>query len=256
MDPWLESTAIWHGFHEKLIVKTCEVLQPELRSRGYYVDIGERVWLTVPGRGIFPDDVILHAPRQAPTERGGESVATIDEPVRVTRSQVEVREGYIEIYDGLRHEIVTGLEFLSPTNKRNQKGRKLYRRKQIELRSANVHLVEIDFLRRGPHVLDIPQDVVEAFRPWHYLAHIVRRGSDKYEFYPIKLRARLPRIRIPLKVGDDDAVLDLQDVFNRSYEIGPYPERLDYSQPPPPPELNPDDAAWADEILKSKGLRQ
>jgi hypothetical protein len=58
-----------------------------------------------------------------------------------------------------------------------------------------------------------------------------------------------------LQTGDDDATLDLQEIFNRSYEIGPSPERLNYNQPPEPP-LSPDDDAWADQILRNAGLRQ
>jgi hypothetical protein len=99
MDPWLESNTVWPGFHEMLIVKTVEVLQPGLRARGYYVDIGERIWMAEPGRGIVPDDVILHAPAKPPVQSGGERVATVDEPVRIARSQVEIREGYIEIFE-------------------------------------------------------------------------------------------------------------------------------------------------------------
>lgn len=254
MDPWLERSTVWPGFHEMLIVKAVEVLQPLLRSRGYYVDIGERVWLAEPGRGVLPDDVTLQPSHPLAGASGYGVILTVDEPVRIARAPVEVREGYLEIFDTLGHQLVTGLEFLSPTNKSHRKGRRLYRRKQAELRRTGVHLVEIDFLRRGRHVLDVPQETVDGLRPWDYFVNLVRRGSDEYEVYPIKLRDRLPRIRIPLKSEDDDAVLDLQEVFDRSYEIGPYPERLNYSAPPSPP-LNDQDAAWADELLKSKGLR-
>lgn len=77
----------------------------------------------------------------------------------------------------------------------------LYERKQQELCEAGVHLVEVDFIRRGPHVLEIPETVVEEFRPWDYLVNLARRGSGEYEFYPLRLRERLPRIRVPLKPG-------------------------------------------------------
>lgn len=255
MDPWLESSAVWHGFHEKLIVKTVEVMQPDLRRRGYYIDIGERLWLAKPGRGIFPDDVILRNPAHSTSvTESGETVA-VAEPVRIARSEVEVREGYIEIYDVLNHEIITGIEFLSPSNKRNSEGRELYRRKQQEVRQANINLVEIDFHRRGPHVLDVPEDVVEALRPWCYLANLVRRDTDEYQFYPIQLREPLPTIRIPLKPDDEDARLNLQEVFTRCYDLGPYPERINYAADPPPPELDPEDAKWADELLREKGFR-
>lgn len=256
MDPWLEATHVWPGMHDMLIVRTVEFLQPGLRSRGYYADIGERVWLSDPGRGIVPDDVILHRPESPTDSPESKSIATVDPPVRVARTQVEVRETYVEIFDAVEHELVTALEFLSPSNKENPTGRNLYQNKQTELRDAGINLVEVDLLRRGPHVLDIPVDVVDAWKPWQYLVNLVRRAADDYEFHPVKLRDRLPRIGIPLKAGDEDVVLDLQEILDRSYDIGPYPERLLYSADPPPPALTADDAAWADELLKSKGLRK
>ncbi len=50
--------------------------------------------------------------------------------------------------------------------------------------------------------------------------------------------------------------LDLQEVFDRSYDIGPYPERLNYSGDAPAPPLSPENARWADELLRNKGFRQ
>jgi hypothetical protein len=172
----------------------------------------------------------------------------------VKHEPVEVRETYAEIFDARGHRLVTGIEFVSPTNKSDRQGRELYQRKQQELAGAGVNLVEVDLIRSGPHVLDVPEDVVETRRPWDYLVNLVRRGSREYQFYPIGLRNALPRIRIPLKEGDEDAVLDLQEVFNQAYGYGPYPERIDYSTAPSPP-LSPEDDGWADQRLRGAGLR-
>jgi hypothetical protein len=123
------------------------------------------------------------------------------------------------------------------------------------LREAGVHLVEVDLIRRGPHVLDVPLELLDSLRPWNYLVNLVRRESEDYEVYPIRIQDRLPRIRLPLKPGDEDAVLDLQEVFDRAYQIGPYPERIDYSSDPSPP-LPESTVAWADQLLKEKGFRR
>lgn len=256
MDPWLETPHIWPGFHWKLIVETVAVLQPQLRARGYYVDSAERVWLTEPRRPIYPDNVVFEVShRRSPQSEAGVAVLDADEPIRVKHADVEVHQGYIEIFEAGGHRLVTGIEFLSPSNKSDKQGRELYDRKQHELREAGVHLVEVDLLRGGPHVLDVPPKVVDEMRPWDYLVNLVRRGADEYEVYPLLLRQRLPRIRIPLKCGDADAVLDLQNVFDQSYDIGPYPDRLNYESEPTPP-LSDEDAAWADELLKTKGFRR
>jgi Flp pilus assembly pilin Flp len=199
------------------------------------------------------DDAIYALERKR--DMSGEvAVLEIDEPVRVKFFEVEIREVFLEIFD--KEDLpVTGIEFLSPTNKSGSKGRELYVQKQEELAEEGVHLVEVDLLRGGRHVLAVPEAVVAELKPWDYLVNLARRQSDTFEFYPVQLRQRLPRIRVPLKVGDDDAVLDLQEVANRAYDNGPYPERLAYDSDPVPP-LNDEDAQWADEILRSKGLRQ
>lgn len=255
MDPWLESSSEWPGFHDTLVIKTVETLQPQLRSRGYYAKPGERDWLSHT-RGVVPDVATIIRP-DASRAITPESVAVAepDEPVRITHAEFEIHEGFVEIYHAGNDRLVTGIEFVSPTNKTDKQGRELYLRKQEEFRSAGIHLVEVDLIRRGPHVLDIPEEVAEGLRPWEYLVNIARRGSQEYEVYPIKLRDSLPRVRIPLESNDDDAVLDLQNVFDQSYDINPYPERANYQSPPPPPELNEDDRVWVGEILKLEGLR-
>lgn len=252
MDPWLESATEWPGFHDILVIVTVQVLQPQLKERGYYANPGERVWLSEAERRVAPDVALIR--RQAPQTLSGTAVLELDEPIRVERTAAEIHEGFVEIVDSAGGQVVTAIEFLSPTNKLDHEGKRLYRQKQQELQDADVHLVEIDLIRRGPHVLDIPQEVVERHRPWDYLINIARRRSREYAFHPLRLRDRLPRFRIPLKTGDEDAVLDLQEVFRRSYESGPYPERLNYAAPPPEPALCEADLEWAEKLLRESGL--
>ena len=67
------------------------------------------------------------------------------------------------------------------------------------------------------------------------------------------LRERLPAVRIPLRQSDDDVPLELQPLIERAYDYGAYDD-IDYHRDPEPP-LGPEDAAWADQLLRSKGLR-
>jgi hypothetical protein len=251
MNPWLEAAHLWPGFHSKLINETVAVLQPQLRERGYYADSGERVWLSEAGRAVYPDNVVFHLRGREPVAAGSALLA-VEEPVRVKRVEFEVRESFVEIFDATSHRLVTGIEFLSPANKLEPRGRELYQQKQRELRAAGVHLVEIDLIRRGQHVLDVPPAVVEARRPWHYLVNVVRRSADEHQFHPIGLRSGLPRFRLPLRTGDEDAALDLAEVFARAYAIGPYEERIDYTLPPPEPAFSKEDTEWLAERLAAR----
>ncbi|MCA8996394.1 MAG: DUF4058 family protein [Planctomycetaceae bacterium] len=246
MNPWLEAPGVWKGFHDAIVVKTVEQMQPSLRQQGYYIEIGERVWIA-DSRDIWPDNLVFRklGPRSQPSQPAGALVA--DEPVRVMRFEEEVRETFAQIRNR-DHELVCVIEYVSPANKRRGPGREKYQQKQREYRDEGIHLIEVDLLRAGPHVLDLPEAVVEELRPWDYLVNLVRRGGNEHEFYPVRLRDRLPRVWVPLRHEDPDAVLDLQQIVDAAYELGPYPEKLCYEEPPVPP-LSEADEAWAREIL-------
>ena len=79
-------------------------------------------------------------------------------------------------------------------------------------------------------------------------------ADGRKEQVHFSLRARLPSIRLPLRQGDPDAVLDLQAMVDRAYYFGAYHRSTRYTRDPHPP-LTGDDARWADELLKAAGKR-
>lgn len=229
MDPYLENPRLWSNLHILLITATNAILKPLLRPRGYLVSLGERVWITQPGRPAYPDVAVIEHPR-AKSKQTETAVIKADEPVKVRLFEVEVREPYVEIIDAQGGKLVTGIEFLSPVNKARGSGRELYLRKQTETLASGANLVEVDLLRRGRHTLAVPMNLLESLPEWDYLVSIARAThNDEFDVYPIPLRARLPRIRLPLKPGDEDAVLDLQAVMDRAYDEGPFVDRVDYT---------------------------
>lgn len=260
MDPYLEEPSVWPGFHHRLITHTAHILQKPLNERGYFADIGERVWLVDPQRHIYPDVTVSglswagSAPETTPDSAAEGLVAVADEPVMVLRDLVEVTEPFVEVFDTTTRNVVTGIEFVSPTNKLTKDGRGLYRQKQRELLRSGINLVEVDFIRRGRRVADVPESILKGQARHDYLVSLSRHPAVHYELYPIRLRDRLPRIKIPLKHGERDEILDLQQVMTLAYEDGPYSVRVDYSLPCDPP-LKSDDARWANELLIEKGLR-
>ncbi len=76
----------------------------------------------------------------------------------------------------------------------------------------------------------------------------------RFEVYPITLARRPPPVNVPLREPDSDVTLDLQEVFARCYDNGGYADLIDYRQPPAAP-LSPEEAAWVDDLLKGKELR-
>lgn len=73
------------------------------------------------------------------------------------------------------------------------------------------------------------------------------------EAFRIPLCERLPALPVPLREKDKDVLLDLQAIIDRCYANGRF-DRLDYTIDPDPP-FDPDDAIWADTLLKEKGKR-
>ncbi|MFT5192652.1 MAG: hypothetical protein ACI9DF_005252 [Verrucomicrobiales bacterium] len=70
---------------------------------------------------------------------------------------------------------------------------------------------------------------------------------DHCEVYPCPLRDPLPAIRVPLRHGEREVVLDLQPLIDRCYKIGRYHLLLPYEETPGA--LTAEDQNWAKEVL-------
>lgn len=256
MDPWLEQH--WGDVHQALVTYARDELQEQLPD-GLLARMQERVMvesLDNEPRSIYPDVRVVEQRPGGKASAASHTSAAVAEPTLVHFPSEPAIEGYVEIVEvGAHGRVITVLEVLSPANKTPGAAQAQYRRKQQELAAAKVSLVEIDLLRAGQRVLNLgPEDVPADCRTTYQVC--VRRGyrRDVGEIYRITLRDRLPRIRVPLRKDEADVVLDLQLLVDQSYRKGRYGISIDYRRPPEPP-LEKDDAAWADELLRSKGLR-
>jgi hypothetical protein len=119
--------------------------------------------------------------------------------------------------------------------------------KQQEVVHSEAHLVEIDLLRYGPHVLAVPESQVRGRFDYDYLISVNRANErrNRFEVYARTVRQPLPRIRVPLTADDPDVQLDIRAALEQAYEAGSYRDRIDYHAPCEPP-LDPDDQAWVD----------
>jgi hypothetical protein len=260
MDPYLEDPQLWPGVHHALITYTRDYLRPLLRPR-YIAAIEDRVYLERPDREISPDVWVRRGfgESTARPARGAQSaVAVIEEetPLRVKVPGLDVHEPYITILDRASgQKVVTVIEVVSPANKYAGPGRELYKAKQKEVLASEAHLVEIDLLRAGPHVLAIPEASARRRAvDYDYLSCVNRAEGPRedFELYPARLRKKLPRILIPLADGDPDVKLEIQAVLAQTYEAGSYRDRIDYSKPCAP-RLRPEDQDWADTLIRQAG---
>ncbi len=163
-----------------------------------------------------------------------------------------MHEAYLNILDlECNQTVVTVIEIVSPSDKYAGPGRESYVQKQREVRQSAAHLVEIDLLRAGPHVLAVPEFQARSRGPYDYLACVNRAWGvrDEFEPYRRRLRERLPRLRVPLAGDDPDVVLDVQAVLAQTHEAGAYDDRINYNAPCVPP-LLPEDQEWANQLIR------
>ncbi len=268
MDPYLENPIIWPDFHHHLATFITVELNAALPAP-YYARVELRPELgivlgDVGNRRIIPDVLVIQQPTSALQPAGpvvGVARTAITEPVRITTHTELFSHPFIEIRDAQSgHELITLLEILSPSNKGPGPDRRAYERKQREILNSDVHLIELDLLRKGDRVLPHPElaAAVDLIKP-DYLILINRAGGDEgtrndYELYPVRLPEVLPCIPVPLRPDVQAVPLDLQIVVNRTYDGGMYRRSLNYNGPAEPP-LSEADAAWADELLQQAGFR-
>jgi hypothetical protein len=265
MDPYLESPDWFPDLHHGLIYVMKATLKRRL-PQAYYAQTNYRFWLEYSQRYAEPDVEVVRA-AQKPRGRGRGRVAMAEprtaEPLVIAVETIEqgpFKQSFLEIRRRRGEEVrlVTAIEILSPSNKKvGHASRQKYIEKQQEVLGSDAHLVEIDLLRGGTHTAAVPSNLLEAKAgPFDYLVSIHRfdRPSD-YLVYPISMLQRLPTIAIPLLPGDPDVLLDIQAVLDRVYDDGPYEDEIEYGKDRIIPRLNPEQAAWAADLLK-KGKRR
>ena len=240
MNPYLEAPALWPEVHSWLIVELARCLNPLITPK-YRAAVEKRVYEQAILVGI-PDVAITEKtppaatdwPREHPT-----ATATLSQPVLVELPQSEpIHERYLEIREVATGDVVTVIEVLSTTNKRVGEGRDKYLSKRTKILSSQSHLVEIDLLRSGEPLPINPKQISDY-------GVLVSRCEQRpiAQLYPFQLRDPFPCFLMPLRVGDEEPVVDLNQVMQQVYEAAALDLAIAYDQHPNPP-LNPEDWQW------------
>ncbi|GAB4205872.1 MAG: DUF4058 family protein [Coleofasciculaceae cyanobacterium] len=254
MNPYLEHHALWPEVHKRLIVAIADTLSPQLRPK-YRVAIEERIYQTSGEDSVLvgiPDVVVQSKPSATNKDKTNITVASPPvKPMTITLPLPEtVREGYLEVRDVATREVVTAIEILSPKNKRAGEGREAYKKKRQRVLGSLTHLVEIDLLRAGE-----PMPVFGDGIQGNYRILISREERrPQAELYVFNLQHEIPKFPLPLRSEDIEPIVDLQALLEGVYDRAAYDLVIDYSKKPVP-SLSEVDAAWADALLREKGLR-
>ena len=254
MDPYLEQ--YWRDVHTALMVYLRDQLQPQL-PRGLWASVEEEVTIDESedqtDRRVRPD---VHV-TEGGSPLGGVAVAAagvgVTEPLVIIDPEPST-DRCVQIVDA-GGRVVTAIEVLSPTNKLVLERRRAYRQKRRAYRDGGVNVVELDLIRDGDYIVLAPEAQIPPSRRTPYIVSVWRVTRPTVKFaYPCPLREPLPRIAVPLRPQDADAVLDLQEVIDLCYTRGRYHDRIDY-RAEPDPRLPPTDAQWADQLLRAGGCR-
>jgi hypothetical protein len=247
MDPYLERRGLWEEVHAGLIVGIQHFLTPLLRPK-YRVAIERRTYLALlppSEQRTGKQDILVMVSRKSA------SPATLSTPAAVTVEPLvgelplpeEVLERYLEVRDVATQEVITVIEVLSPTNKITTEGRNQYEQKRLKVLSSLTNLVEIDLIRAGePFAMTVA-------RPGDYRIVVSRsQYRPRADIYPFGLREPIPNFPIPLRPGETEPVLPLNQILHTLYDEGAYDLAVDYSQPPEPP-LPASEAEWAKQVV-------
>ena len=271
MDPYLENPHLWQDFHHRFATTMSELLNQFLPGE-FFAQMEQRLEVGIVDDGEY-ESVRHYIPDVSINSAGwsgrGESTSLIAQP-RATVSPSEDWDVEIKMHKHLfievreasgEHRLVTLIEIVSPSNKRG-KDRQAFIDKQNEIIASDASLVEIDLLRTGRRIL--PSEEIEtrlARRAIHpdYLV-LIGRAWDRspsrqhYQLFPFTLRDTLPVIPIPLREGDAEPTLDLQYLFQRVYDGGPYRRgAVNYAKPPDPP-LTEAELSWAAQFLAPRSV--
>lgn len=257
MDPYLEGY-IWPDVHHSLATQIRDELTPHLRPR-YVARIEIQMAVDATPQSevgiLYPDVEIVRRQRRPPEPPhpayGSGGVLVAEAPatpasVTVQLPQIEMRLATVEIYDTAQNQLVTSIEILSPVNKR-EPGLAKYRAKWRQLRAADVHILEIDLLRRGQRPL-----LHDRIPDSPYRVTLARAGSNGVQVWAIQLQEKLPVLPVPLRAPDGDVTLNLGRALQSIYDRAAYDLSIDYSSPPPPPELSADESAWLRQQLQAE----
>jgi hypothetical protein len=254
MNPYLENPGVWPGVHHLLISEIARFLSPQLRPK-YRVAVEVRMYEASGDNALLvgiPDVIVQRSGNVTNREITNVAVATpTAQPLRVKIPTPEIiKEGYLEIREAGTDAVVTTIEILSPTNKRNGKGRQVYEEKRQQILGSKTHLVEIDLLRKGEPMPFFDHNIESQYRI------LVCRGDRRpyADLYAFNLRDTIPSFPLPLRTDDSEPTIDLQSLLNSVYDISGYDLVLDYSQESIPP-LSEADAAWVDAVLREQELR-
>ena len=250
MDAYVESSGIWGDFHGSLLAAIRADLNAHL-PKGYAASIELYVWA---GEGDPHGDTTVAEPdihvREGNWKRNSQpATATVTAHSTIVLPALRRRKRkFIKVVDVRTRQVVTVVEVLSPSNKKNGEDREHYLEKRYEYLANNLGFVEIDLLRGGrrPPLGNQHGALFDYYamvcRPWEF---------PRVDFWTFGIRDPLPAIPVPVTDELEDTLLNLHTCVQRACEEGRYSEDLPYDEPLKP-RLRSEDRNWVRTLLANR----
>ncbi|MEO1401729.1 MAG: DUF4058 family protein [Cyanobacteria bacterium J06635_1] len=251
MNPYLEHPERWSTVHNRLIVALADFLTPQLLPK-YQVDIEKRVYEIIGANSLLVGlpDVTVQSARDARPDTTVATSPQVSQPIQVQIPVAqEVREAYLEVKDAATQIVVTAIEILSPTNKQGE-GLQKYLQKRQQVLSSQTHLVEIDLLRVGKPLPLVGEPLVSDYR----ILVSCSEQRPRADLYAFNVVDPIPPFALPLREGDSEPQVPLQDLIEAVYDRAGYDYFIDYKADPIPALPTPEQT-WLEQLLKEKNLR-
>ncbi|MEM7131768.1 MAG: DUF4058 family protein [Chloroflexota bacterium] len=133
----------------------------------------------------------------------------------------------------------------NPTNKVPKEGRQKYESKRLKLLGSQTNLVEIDLLRSGT---PMPTSIQEE--DWTDNRILISRAYQRpyADVYGFGVRDSIPPFPIPLRRGEEEPIVDLNEILHELYDLLSFDLVINYNEHPVPP-LRKEDRIWMNELL-------
>lgn len=250
MDPYIESSDRWGGFHIGMVVAIAGQLNARLPDR-FVAAVSEYVLVQEPDepsrRRNREPDVYVSKRSEALGAVEDAAVATASTTIVLPAVQPK-RRRYVRVLDKEKREVVTVIELLSPANKKAGDDREAYLHKRQEYRASGLSLVEIDLLRGGRRLpLSSPPPAIRDYyimvcRAWEH---------PRADFWTFSVRDPVPSVPVPLADDVQAVALDLRSCLDRVYDESRYATEVHYDDTLTP-RLNKSDTVWANDLLAAR----
>lgn len=218
-DPFAEDDHYFGQLHGSIIDGILEQIRPVLLEKGYYVSKEASLQIAdmrKPDMSVFD---LQSPPRDKFFDYPSEARAMLVEPgVQIELEDIDLRNIHIWRQDS--GKLVTVVEIISPRNKTHLQDVSKYQTKRLEqFLQIGVNVVEIDLTRSVKRLTEHP---LTSGYPYHVAIFM---PGELARIIPLALDEPLKKIALPL--SDSVVVVELQDAYNKAYEITFIPVQIE-----------------------------